>query len=552
MVDESSYLTTHEAALAVVATAMKKARLSLDTLIINLFMGGVLFTAGGMLHVMILSNCPETYLTNPGLIQLLQGLMYPIGLFYVVIMGVDLFNSNVLFFLVGLARRAVSVLDLLVSWLVSWWFNLVGNIFVCYIICHFSAITSSELMIRGSRLILEEKASPAFHQTLIRGMTGNFFVCLAIYLQLMAKPLHVKFFMMLLPVFTFVSMGFNHSVADMYMVIIGLINKGDVSVGTVAWKVLLPASIGNIIGGSFFGLVVPWYLHLYVVERDQRRLHLPLYDMRDEQPELNQDSRVVRVDPRAEEEEEEENELEEEIQEKREKRRDLDSLSSSRLETEIEEPVAALYRPPTSRSLRSIRRKRSYRSPSNVFPVYGMEAPRERERSIATGRSASGSINGDPEVQDEEDHGAEFLSDQLRRTISRQPSRKTRERDLESQSISPSLTNFNRRHSSSVASVPRQLKNFTFANNKNDPKNNIDELNAKFVKAGITDRAANAASEAAGVSGFIGRDEARSTLMRQTPSSIGPTSEYDRAETPVSSSDVEPYSPMDLQKTGEK
>lgn len=81
MIDETLYLTTHETALAVVATAMKKARLSLDTLVINSFMGGLLFTSGGMLHVMIVSECPETWKTNPGFVLLLQGLMYPIGLF---------------------------------------------------------------------------------------------------------------------------------------------------------------------------------------------------------------------------------------------------------------------------------------------------------------------------------------------------------------------------------------------------------------------------------------------------------------------------------------
>ena len=67
----------------------------------------------------------------------------------------------------------------------------------------------------------------------------------------MAKPLHVKFLMMTLPVFTFVSFGFTHSVADMFVIVIGLINGAPVKVATVAWKLFLPAALGNMVGGSF-------------------------------------------------------------------------------------------------------------------------------------------------------------------------------------------------------------------------------------------------------------------------------------------------------------
>lgn len=297
-VDESLYITTNEAALAVVATAMKKARLLLDTLIVNSFVGGLLFASGGMLHVFVQSNLVGFQESNnPGIISLLQGSLYPIGLFYVVILGVDLFNSNILFFSVGLARGAVSVIDLIISWMVSFWFNLVGNIFVCYIICNYSHVTKSANFIEGSKAIVLEKASFSFVETLIKGMAGNFFVCLAIYLQLMVKPLHVKFFALALPIFTFVTMGFTHSVADMYILIIGLINGAPISVGEVAWKVFLPGAIGNMIGGSFFGLVIPYYLHIVVVEKDIHLLKLPRYEYRDEQPELNQDSRVIRIIP---------------------------------------------------------------------------------------------------------------------------------------------------------------------------------------------------------------------------------------------------------------
>ena len=84
---DNLYLTTYEAALAVVATAMKKARLRIDVLVINSLMGGMLFTTGGMLYDLIRAGFSGINETNPGVISLLQGICYPIGLFYVVILG---------------------------------------------------------------------------------------------------------------------------------------------------------------------------------------------------------------------------------------------------------------------------------------------------------------------------------------------------------------------------------------------------------------------------------------------------------------------------------
>lgn len=513
MIDESNYLTTYEAALAVVATGMKKARLSLDTLIINSFMGGLLFTTGGMLHVMIQSEMPKVYQDDPGIIMLLQGLVYPIGLFYVVVMGVELFNSNILYLSVAYARRAVSLFDVFVSWFVSYWFNLVGNIFVCYIICHYSHVTTSENFIKGSIEIVEAKTSFSFTQTLIKAMAGNFFVCLAIYLQLMAKPLHVKFLMMVLPIFSFVAMGFTHAVADMFVLIIGLINKAPVPVGTIAWKVFLPAAIGNIIGGSFFGLVLPYYLHIVVVERDQKLLKLPKYDVRDEQPDINQDSRVVRQYRDEKPEYEEDSEIIPEIPldssgKTSSSSLDVQSYSQTNPQALVDEEelsrqqtrataTTALSRF-TTRATRKVER-----SPANVFPVYGMGPPLERERSIASGRDDD--ENNDNDVASvhsgtaslQQEPSAAFIGEQIRRALTR---RKTETRglsDLESQ--------FKLRRNSSRSTFADKFRRPSYAQRegrrasyKYDPK----DLSRRMSQAGLSNIAMGAADDVAGISSY--------------------------------------------------
>lgn len=407
--DDAYYLTPHEAALAVVATAMKKARLQIGTLGLNSVLGGVLFSAGSIMCVAAHAENPTLTRDNPGLADSFSGVLFGIGLFYVVIMGADLFNSNILFFSVGLLRRAVSVYDLLVSWSVSLIGNLAGSVFVSYLFCHVSAVTSSENWRTGSRLVVENKASFSFMETFLKGIAGNFFVCLAIYLQLMAKPLHVRLILIILPIFTFVSCGFTHVVADMVVSYIGMFNGADVSVGKYIWKLLIPAAIGNIIGGCAFSLVIPFYLHLVVVESDRKKLALPEYDARDEQPELNTDSRVVRISPLQEKEEEMENEEADEYESLG--KRELDEIngtgegsssssssisprrSQSSRESSLREYTPTDYVLPVSRTmtLRSVNSRRSARSlqhalsarsPPGVFPVRGMGEPLRREKTI--------------------------------------------------------------------------------------------------------------------------------------------------------------------------
>ncbi|SCU94891.1 LADA_0G12112g1_1 [Lachancea dasiensis] len=398
MSQDAYYITPNDAALAVVATSMKKARLRPEALICNSIMGGIFFTAGGMLNTACHSLSPEIVHQNPGMVDFLGALMFPIGLFYVVINGTDLFNSNVLFFSVGVLRRAVSIYDLLISWAVSWFGNLAGTLFVVYVICHLSGSTRSAEFVNYTRLLVQQKDSFSFVEIFIKAIAGNFFVCLAIYLQLMAKSLHVKFLMLLLPIFTFVASGFTHVVADMFLLTVGMLNGADLPVSRFIWKHMIPSTLGNVVGGSAFGLIVPFYLHLVVVEADRKRLSLPHYEMRDEQPELNMDSRVIRIPTRQAEREEEEAEENEKCSPVEEDDLEAISTTSSSDDKKNRQPVeyrpvlktssfskagSSLRRVSTNKSVMSTRSTRSVtqRTPIGVFPVMGMASPFDHRAS---------------------------------------------------------------------------------------------------------------------------------------------------------------------------
>lgn len=377
MVDDTYYITPHEAALAVVATAMKKSRLPLHILFINSIIAGFLFSSGSMLYI-VCESTGDSMRENgfQFFVTLAQGLVYSIGLFYVVICGMELFNSNILYFSTGVMRGAVTLMDLAISWFVSFWVNLASTIFVVYLFGHVSKVFQQPEFVVGTIAIAVDKNKYSFMETFLKGVIGNFYVCLAIYLQIMVKPIHVKFLLILLPIFSFVAMGFTHVVADMGLVPAGIFNGCGYGFGHYFWKIMLPGALGNIVGGSFFGIVIPWYLHLVVIEQDMKKLNLPAYEEKDEQPGLNMDSRVVRV-PVVPSDDESGSSI---VEFKPDDEHDISRVGSR---TSMTSGISSY--PGSLRRVKTLTRvSSSIRSPKGVFPVVDMGPPLERERTIAS------------------------------------------------------------------------------------------------------------------------------------------------------------------------
>lgn len=551
MQDDNYYITPNEAALACVATSMKKARLKLDTLIINSIVGGVLFSAGGMLALFVQAEGPQLMETNPLAVKFLQGFVFPIGLFYVIILGAELFNSNVLYHTVGVCRGAVSIIDMLISLSVSWLFNLGANLFVCYVVCKVGATATSELYVNASMEIAVEKCNFSFVETMIKGIAGNFCVCLAIYLQLLAKPIHVKFLMTALPIFTFVCCGFTNVIADMYLIPMGLFNGAPVTVGRYIWRTLISGTLGNFLGGVIFAVIIPFYLHLVTVERDRKLLNLPQFEVRDEQPELEMDSRVVRV-PTVRDDEESYSE---------EDNTSGSTYNDEKVPEDQYNPVS--YRPHTGSTAisrvksNSSSTSRNIRSPPGVFPVLGMGKPLSRERTIANANDVSKDDKDDDQIKDNQSIATGFqsrydeeeqdyesqggynarenrLGESLKRVLSRTPNNQ-RSGDLESglqstqsqpqpqpqnrlsstpplglyKSQSINVADPAKSHAPKVNSNSNDrgqsagtnlLKTFSSTWHKKHPTN-ASELYDQLTRYNITSRAVNAADPIAGIAG---------------------------------------------------
>jgi formate/nitrite transporter len=248
------------------ASAEKKAKLSVSSLLILGFLAGVFIAFGGEASNMIAFNLlssPETF----GLGRLLAGSIFPVGLMLVVLFGAELWTGNCLM-LNGLAMRKIPFLPLARNWLIVYAANFIGSVFVAVLINVSGILASGDNGLGITTVkIAAVKCSLTFGEALALGVLCNALVCLAVLIASGTKSLIGKIFGIFFPIFLFVASGFEHSIANMYYIPAGLIAKGqaaftagldDALVNSLTIKNfllsnLLPVTLGNLIGG---GLIV--------------------------------------------------------------------------------------------------------------------------------------------------------------------------------------------------------------------------------------------------------------------------------------------------------
>ena len=212
-----------------------------------------------------------------GVVRLLAGLTFSLGLILVVVAGAELFTGNNLI-VMGWASRRVSTALLLENWTIVWVGNFVGAFATAFIVYVSGQYTFGGGAVGQTALsIAEAKTSLGFVEAIALGMLCNALVCLAIWLTYGAHTTTDKVLAIIPPIAAFVAAGFEHSVANMYFISIGLLIERDEGfvaslqpppdLSELNWASffldnLLPVTIGNIIGGAVMVGAVYWLVYL--------------------------------------------------------------------------------------------------------------------------------------------------------------------------------------------------------------------------------------------------------------------------------------------------
>jgi formate/nitrite transporter len=217
-----------------------------------------------------------------GLSQFFGGAVFSVGLMLVVIAGAELFTGNNLILASVLGGHA-KFSGLLRNWAIVYFANFVGSVLLVLII-YASGIWKSNEMLVGVRAlaIANAKVNLDFWSVLFRGIGCNWLVCLAVWMALSSRDVVGKIFAIFFPIMAFVALGFEHCVANMYFIPMGILLSGTevatkateiaqaagktLDLSNLTWsgfivKNLIGSTIGNIIGGSGFVGLLYWSVY---------------------------------------------------------------------------------------------------------------------------------------------------------------------------------------------------------------------------------------------------------------------------------------------------
>ncbi|KAI9044859.1 formate/nitrite transporter family protein [Aspergillus affinis] len=255
--------TPAEVAELVSRAGATKGNMRLDKVFFSAFSAGCLlaFACGTVLS----TNTASWYQENaPGLIRTIGALVFPYGLVIIVLTGADLCTGSFMYTTVAALQRRLSWPKMLLHWFVTFWGNLAGSLFVVAIIFGYGNVFSAEPY--KSQVITmanKKQLTPDFHMIFLRGIGCNWLVCLGCFLGLQGRELSSKIIGIWLPIFAFVSLGFDHVVANMTFIPMAIWLKApELNVGLYIWKGIIPTLLGNIIGGGLFVATYCWYMYL--------------------------------------------------------------------------------------------------------------------------------------------------------------------------------------------------------------------------------------------------------------------------------------------------
>lgn len=252
-----------EIAARVESVGVVKARLPLLSTIVLGVMAGGFIGFGALGFVLVKSDASLGFATG----QLLGGLAFSLGLILVVVAGAELFTGNNLL-VMARADGKITTRELLRNWAVVCVANFAGAAgLAALVFASRHADLNQGAVAERYLAIAAKKCSLSFGTAFVNGILCNVLVCLAVWMAFAGRSVVDKVVAIVFPVTAFVAAGFEHSVANMYLIPLALLVKADGAVGATADAVtwsgfagnLVPVILGNLVGG---GVAVGLVYHL--------------------------------------------------------------------------------------------------------------------------------------------------------------------------------------------------------------------------------------------------------------------------------------------------
>lgn len=241
-------------------SAAAKVLLPVRKLLILAFLAGVYISMGGLFSIVVGYGFPSMA-DAPGLQRLLSGMVFPLGLMLVVFAGAELFTGNNAVLVPGALSRNYGWRKVLFNWILVYIGNFVGSLFFAYFLVKLPGMLSADAWQTAAVQVAETKVSMPWLTVFLRGVGANWLVCLAVWLGLSANDVAGRILGLFFPIMCFVAIGYEHSVANMFFIPLGMMHGASVSLTDFFLTNLLPATLGNIVGGAVFVGGIYWYIN---------------------------------------------------------------------------------------------------------------------------------------------------------------------------------------------------------------------------------------------------------------------------------------------------
>lgn len=251
--DHDAYKPKEIAALIETA-GVAKARLPLGQMTTLAVLAGAFIAFGAALWLMVMTGADPRF----GPVRLLGGIAFSLGLILVIVGGAELFTGNALM-VMGVVDRKITLRELLRNWGVVWCGNFVGaaGMAVAFALSGLADAPWAET----ARAVAQAKAGEGVVSLFVEAALCNALVCLAVWLTFSARDTTGKILAILWPIAGFVTLGLEHSVANMFFLPLGMILGAEVPLSAAVMS-MVTVTLGNVVGGA--GGVALAYRYAYL------------------------------------------------------------------------------------------------------------------------------------------------------------------------------------------------------------------------------------------------------------------------------------------------
>lgn len=234
----------------------EKANMSIRTMMLLGFLGGAYIALGYLAFIRMTGTMPEEW----GSFATFMGAsVFPIGLILIVLGGGELLTGNMMTVAIAYFAKRIPITKVIRNWFWITVFNLLGALFVAYFFGHLVGLTEGDFL-QKTVATAYGKVNVSFLEAFVSAIGCNWLVALAVWLSFGTTSFSGKILAIWFPVMIFVLIGFQHVVANMFII------PAAIFAGEMMWisfiDNFIPVFLGNAVGGAIFVAMIYYFAYV--------------------------------------------------------------------------------------------------------------------------------------------------------------------------------------------------------------------------------------------------------------------------------------------------